>query len=470
MKSIFIFRRDFRIYDNTAFIECYKKSESILPIFIFTPEQVVDNDYFSSNAFQFMLESLKELDNYLKAEFKSASGIRFFFGDNIKVLQSLLVDYSYNAVFFNIDYTPYARKRDLAISEFCTENGLSYFGIEDYLLSPIGTFLKADGTPYEKYTPFKNNAMAKAKNAVRKVDGFKFSENKIAKNVSSITKNEYYAKISDMDKYYSINPDLIVHGGRDNALAILKRIIDGEFINYENERNDLTRETTHLSAYIKFGCVSIREVYECISKSYGTGHSIISQLYWREFYYYLAYYIPRVLEGKSLKEKYDGIKWGNDIKSVNAWKKGETGFPAVDAGMREMNTTGFMHNRARLITSGILIKILNCDWRIGEKYFARMLVDYDPVVNNGNWQWSSGSGADSQPYFRILSPWKQAIDNDSECIYIKKWIPELKDMTKKDILKWNEYKGKSKYQKPIVDYEKMRKDIMVVYKTGFGDK
>jgi deoxyribodipyrimidine photo-lyase len=138
--------------------------------------------------------------------------------------------------------------------------------------------------------------------------------------------------------------------------------------------------------------------------------------------------------------------------------------------MRQMNETGFMHNRARLITSGTLIKILQCDWRIGEKYFAQMLVDYDPMVNNGNWQWSSGSGADSQPYFRILSPWKQAIDNDGDCVYIKKWIPELRDLSKKDILKWNEYKGeKIEYVKPIVDYEKMRKEIVEIYKKGFEE-
>jgi len=413
-----------------------------------------------------MLESLKELDSYLKTEFKTE--LTYFFGDNIKVLQSLLVNYSYNAIFFNMDYTPYARKRDLAISTFCSENALSYFALEDYLLSPIGTFLKSDGKPYEKYTPFKNNAIAK--NAVKKVDGYKFTENKIIKNIVSIGKNEYYVKITDLDKYYKINPDLIINGGRKRALEILKTIKEGKFVNYENERNDLTRETTHLSAYIKFGCISIREVYECIVKLYGVRNNIISQLYWREFYYYLGYYIPKVMEGKSLKEKYDGIQWENNIKNVNAWKKGETGFPVVDAGMREMNTTGFMHNRARLITSGILIKILNCDWRIGEKYFARMLVDYDPIVNNGNWQWSSGSGADSQPYFRILSPWKQAIDNDGECIYIKKWISELKDLSKKDILKWMDYKGKNKYPKPIVNYEKMRKDIIVIYKNGFGDK
>jgi deoxyribodipyrimidine photo-lyase len=199
---------------------------------------------------------------------------------------------------------------------------------------------------------------------------------------------------------------------------------------------------------------------------------LIDQLLWREFYYYLAYYFPRVLQGKSLKEQYDGIKWNNDPKIFEAWTNGNTGFPGVDAGMREMNSTGYMHNRARLITSGILIKILNIDWRLGEKYFARTLIDYDPSVNNGNWQWSSGSGADSQPYFRIMSPWKQVIDNDPDCEYIKKWIPELADVPVKDILNWGKsytkYKN-IKYPKPIVDYEVMRKEIVDVYKKGIYD-
>ena len=275
-----------------------------------------------------------------------------------------------------------------------------------------------------------------------------------------------------MNKYYSINNKIASKGGRENALKILNSKSMQKFINYPTQRNDLSTASTHLSAYIKFGCVSIREVYYSILKSFDINHTLIDQLYWREFYFYLAYYFPRVLQGKSLKEQYDGIKWDNNMKIFESWKKGETGFPAVDAGMREMNETGFMHNRARLITSGILIKILNIDWRMGEKYFATKLVDYDPIVNNGNWQWSSGSGADSQPYFRIMSPWKQAIDNDPDCLYIKKWIPELKDIPNKDIHNWGKsytkYKN-IKYSKPIVDYEFMRKDIVRIYKEGLYD-
>lgn len=457
MKSIFIFRRDFRIVDNTGLIECCRRSSKIYPIFIFTPTQIEKNEYFSSNSFQFLLESLHELDQEIGIRFKS--NIQYFYGDNVEVLEKLLTKIKYDAIFFNKDYTKYAVHRDKEIIDFCNKNSKKCVLVEDYLLSPLGTYLKQDGTPYEVYGPFKKHAKTIK---VPKPDNYKFNDVEIS---FPVVKSEM--TLADLDDKYVYNPDNLVRGGRTNALKILKNM--KKFVNYGEERNNLMTPTTHLSAYIKYGCVSIREVYEKTFDLYGINHVLIDQLLWREFYYYLGYYIPRVLEGKSLKEKYDKIVWKNDPKIIEAWKSGVTGFPAVDAGMREMNKTGFMHNRGRLITSGILIKILNVDWRIGEKYFAQTLIDYDPIVNNGNWQWSSGSGADSQPYFRIMSPWKQAIDNDPNCDYIKKWIPELADVPNKDIFKWGETYSKYKstgYPKPIVDYSIMRKEIVEIYKKG----
>jgi len=453
MKSIFIFRRDFSLEDNLGFIDCYNNSSKILPIFIFTPEQIENNDYFSHNSFQFMIESLKELDNEFKTKYNSQ--IHFYYGENIKILKKLYKEYNFNSIYYNKDYTNYALKRDKSIKDFCSENKINCKDTENYLLSPIGTYLKTDGKEYLKYTPFKNNAK---KLKVDKPKNYHF------KDKSKFDKIKYIFNLSDLK--YKINENIAVHGGRKNALKILDNI--NNFKNYNNERNNLNTPTTHLSAYIKYGLVSIREVYHSILEKLDINSGLIDQLYWREFYFYLVYYNPRILEGKSLKEKYDKIKWENNMKIFKNWKEGKTGFPAVDAGMREMNETGFMHNRARLITSGILIKILKCDWRLGEKYFAQSLVDYDPTVNNGNWQWSSGSGADSQPYFRIMSPWKQAIDNDPDCEYIKKWIPELRNIPDKDILNWNKNYKKYKdiYIEPIVDYEKARKDIVEIYKNG----
>ena len=403
-----------------------------------------------------MLESLEELNDTLNKKYNSK--IHYYYGDNVDVLKNIYKKCNYDSIFFNMDYTPYAINRDKLIKEFCEENKIDCIIKEDYLLMPMGTFLKENDEVYQKYTPFKNNAK---KFDIMSPNNYKFNDNKFD-NI----KTTFH--IDKLNKYYVKNDEILVRGGRENAMNILKDM--NQFSNYVDIRNKLQMKTTHLSAYIKYGCVSIREVFHTVLKLFGINHGIIDQLLWREFYFYLAFYIPRVLEQKSLKPKYDDIKWENNLEIFEAWKNGNTGFPGVDAGMREMNKTGFMHNRARLITSGILIKILNCDWRLGEKYFATKLVDYDPSVNNGNWQWSSGSGADSQPYFRILSPWKQTLDNDPECEYIKKWIPELKNVNNKDIHNWDKNYSKYdvNYPKPIVDYNKMRKDIIEIYKKGIS--
>lgn len=440
MTSIFIFRRDYRLTDNIGFIECYKQSQQIIPIFIFTPEQVENNEYFSSNCFQFLLESLKELNE----EFAKNNGqIHYFYGNNIEILNQILENIEFDSIFFNMDYTLYAKKRDLEIQEFCLTNNKKYQPIEDYLLLPMGSYLKKDGKPYEVYTPFKNNAKLKK---VELPNNFKFTDLK-SKLVS--TPFDFSITIDYLDSYYTINENILLHGGRINALKILKKIDD--FENYADVRNTLILPTTHLSAYIKFGCVSIREVYNAIFKKFGIEHGLIEQLYWREYYYYLGNYFPHVLEGKSLREKYE-IEWNNDPILIEAWKNGLTGFPGVDASMRELNETGYMHNRGRLIVSDFFMKILKCDWRIAEKYFATHLIDYDPLVNNGNWQWIN-----NQPSFRIMSPWKQIIRFDKDCVYIKKWIPELRNVNPKDILSWDKSTVKTNYPKPIVDYDIMRK-------------
>jgi deoxyribodipyrimidine photo-lyase len=452
-KSIFIFRRDFSIIDNISFINCYNNSNKILPIFIFTPTQITSkNKYFSSNSFQFMIESLEWLNNELENKYNSK--LHFYYGENIDVLNKLLKKYNFNSIYYNLDYTNYAKNRDIEIKEFCEKNNIKVFIYENYLLNKIGTYLKEDKTEYEKFTPFKINAMKfpVSKPIIKKYNKIKFD------------KINYSLKLKDFNKFYTYNNKLALNGGRDNALNILKNI--KQFKDYDKIRNILTHNTTNLSPYIKFGCVSIREVYYSFIKNLGKNNGLITQLFWREFYYYLVYYNSRILLGKSLKEKYNKIKWKNNKIYFKSWCNAKTGFPIVDAGMRELNETGYMHNRARLITSNVLIKILNCDWRLGEKYFSNKLVDYDPSVNNGNWQWSSGSGADSQPFFRIMSIKRQTENFDPECLYIKKWIPELSNVPPNDIINWDTQYIKYKninYPKPIVNYIQMRKEILKVY-------
>ena len=468
MKSIFIFRRDFRIIDNLGLIECFNNSEKVLLVFIFTPEQIIKNKYFSSNSFQFLIESLEDLNKTLE---KYNTKVHYYFGENVEILKKIKNEdeYEYDKVYCNKDFTPYAIKRDEKINNYLQSENKELILVEDYLLANMGTFCKKDESAYQKYTPFWKNSW----NFTIKKENTSFTINKkkciTIENIDE-NKNKNYFTIEKLSKYYTINPNIMVHGGRKNALKILNHICN--FQSYEECRNILDYETTHLSSYIKYGTVSIREVYYKIANKFGKKCTLISQLFWREFYFYIGYYFPRVLQGKSLKEKYDKIIWENNPKYIQAWKNGTTGYPVVDASMRQMNKIGFMHNRGRLITSAILIKILKCDWRIGEEYFASKLIDYDPLVNNGNWGWSAGSGVDAQPYFRIFNPWLQSEKFDKNCLFIKEWIPELNTVPNKEIHKWSKYYQDYKninYPKPINNYEEARKEIVNLYKKALYD-
>ncbi len=467
MKSIFIFRRDYRTDDNIGFIECLKASDSVLPIFIFTPEQSnkKENKYFSDNSFQFLVESLKELDSELP------NGLLFFQEENVKVLKEIKKHFDYNAIYCNRDYTPYAIHRDDEIRKYCDNENIDFHNeFEDYLLMPMGTFLKNDGNPYTKYTPFKNNAYKFNFPKPIKCNATLLKKCISNKNIKSSSK--YIANNEDIQKLYIENPNIIYHGGRKEGLKHLSKMND--FKNYENERNVLSKQTTLLSAFINFGCVSIRECFWTIADKLNKKHGLNNQLLWREFWYYIGFYFPHVINfkgnNKPMWPEYEKIDWKNSKKVFEAWCIGKTGFPAVDAGMRELNTTGYMHNRARLITSGVLVKNFGIDWKWGETYFSQKLVDINAPVNNGNWQWSASTGENKGEYYRIMNPWTQSEKFDKNAEYIKKWIPELKDVPPKDIHNWGECYTKYKdidYPKPIVTYDSnMRKEIMDMYKKS----
>ena len=242
------------------------------------------------------------------------------------------------------------------------------------------------------------------------------------------------------------------------------RIAAKNIAHYAQTRNDLAKPTSQLSAYIKFGNVSIREVY----KAFRSKRDFIRQLFWRDFYAGVLYAFPRVL-GHSLKPKYDKIKWHHNERWFQAWCRGETGIPIVDASQRQLLHTGWTHNRGRMISSSILIKILLIDWRKGERFYAENLVDYDVASNNAGWQWSSGGGSDAQPFFRYFNPYLQSENYDSDCEYIKRWIPELKDVPSKDIHDWENtwmnYK-ECGYPKPIVNYAEQKEISIKMYKDA----
>jgi deoxyribodipyrimidine photo-lyase len=452
-ESVFIFRRDLRLDDNTTLIKACTESDKVYPIFIMNPEQLTDkNSYKSNNSIQFMHESLNELKSLTKNK------ITFFYGSDLKVLDEIIKSNSkhISKIYSNLDYTPFAKQRDQDITDFCKNNNLEYIQSEDYTLTPLDSVKTDSGTPYTKYTPYHNKA---AKLEVHKPVTF---SKKLIEKLDKLTKTKYTVEINELEKHYTPNPNMNVNGGRSLGLEILKK--SKEFNNYVKNRNDLTYKTTFLSGYIKFGCVSLREVYY----SFKHNSSFINELYWHDFYAQAIYFNPKVLKGKSMDERFDKIKWTGTITLFNKWCNGETGFPVVDAAMKQLNETGFMHNRARMIVASFLVKTLLCNWRWGEKYFAQKLLDYDPCSNVGGWLWSAGGGFDSQPYFRIFNPWTQSEKFDKNAEYIKKWVPELKDIPAKDIHLWNEtyvkYSEITKYPAPCVDYSANRVKALETYK------
>ena len=452
--GLFIFRRDLRIIDNNGLNLLNEKCKNIFTIFIFTPEQVGSgNKYKSDNSVQFMIESLENLSKQIS---KSGGHLYTFYGHNDKIVADCIKALNINIVCFNLDITPYAKERDEKIIKLCEHMKTYVMYDYDYYLHQPGTIVNGSGEPYQKFTPYYNTALKKKIDSPagpRKIH-FKRSESHIPNKISLE---------QAFNKFTKENPDILVHGGRPEAIKTLKTAVRTQ-THYPKTHNELDKQTTQLSAYLKFGCISIREAYKALHGK----RDIIRQLIWRDFYANILYSFPHVL-GHAMKQKYNKVHWHHNNNWFKAWCDGDTGFPVVDAGMRQLNVTGYMHNRARLIVASFLTKTLLIDWREGEEYFASKLTDYDPASNNGNYQWVAGTGADSQPYFRIFNPWRQTEEWDPDCKYIKNWVPELANVPEKDILKWEtewvNYKD-IKYPKPICNYEEQKNKALKMYKDA----
>lgn len=458
-RGLFIFHRDLRIYDNAGLNHAADSCDTLYTCFIFTPEQVTSkNEYKSNNSVQFMIESLVGLNNDIK---NKGGELLCFFGNPHNVLKHLIEKLDITSVFFNRDYSPYAIQRDSEATTLCDKYDVDCQPYSDYYLYEPGTVLvESSKNAYKKYTPFYNAVITKSVDSPVIKRKFPFE----------IIKNDlkYTILLKDaMSRFVKINPNILVHGGRNNAKDKLFTALRDQDV-YDTTRDLFKCKTTHLSAYIKFGCVSIREVYHSFKKQFGLDHGLIRELIWREFFAHVLYGYPEVV-GKSYQSKYRSLKWSQSETNMEKWKKGETGFPIVDAAMREMNTTGYMHNRGRMTTASFLIKTLLIDWRVGEQYFAQKLTDYDIASNNGNWQGISGTGVDMKPYFRDMNPWIQSYKFDINAEYIKKWVPELKEVDASDIHKWHDtysdakYKGVN-YPKPIVDYSTQKEKMLEMYK------
>lgn len=438
--SLFVFRRDLRLEDNTGLIRACSLSENVIPsFFLYNDLLDPDSDKFRPNLIQFMYESLADLSGQL--EHKGAK-LNIFYGKSLlKEFEKTVKENEIEAVFVNEDYTPYAIRRDSRLRDICRENGIDFHSCFDYLLTGPGDVLTREGKPYKVFTPFFKAASL-------------FSIDEPSKNNYKNYKylNGNKKDLTPLGGLFEKNQYLSQKGGRSEALPKLKKI--KKLNNYKDIRNfPYVDGTTGLSAHIKFGTVSTREVYWSVRKQLGKDSQLIMELFWRDFYAHLSYFFPYVF-GHSFNPKYENIEWEGDKQKFNAWCQGETGFPIIDAGMRQLNTTGWMHNRVRMIVASFLTKDLHIDWRWGEKYFASKLVDYDPCSNNGGWQWAASTGADAQPYFRIFNPWRQQEKYDPEAKYIKIWVPELKSLSAVEI--HNPEKGSlfaSDYPSPIIDHK-----------------
>jgi deoxyribodipyrimidine photo-lyase len=457
--GLFLFHRDLRLTDNTGFLDACSKCHKVYCCFVFTPEQISSkNDYRSKNAIQFMLESLEDLENQIK--FKGGE-LLCFYGNTTKIIGILIQQMKIDAVFFNRDFSPYAVKRGAFIAEKCKSLHIPcIMGANDYYLYEPGSIRTSGGGYYKKFTPFYDYVLPKKVELPKELT---ISSKKIGVFGGSLDK-DILVQLSDIFSKFigKRNTEILVIGGRKMGKKQLAQSLISQS-HYSEKRDQFSYSTSRLSAYLKFGCLSVREVYYAFKQKYGVHCEFIRQMIWRDFFAHLLFGYPN-----SLTDKYGPFRWSNNPRFIEAWKTGNTGFPIVDAAMRELNHTGYMHNRGRMMVAQCLIKILLVDWKIGEQYFAEKLTDYDPASNNGNWASIFGRGLYSSPFFRVMNPWIQSAKFDRDCEYIKKWIPELADVSTKDIHRWETAYEKYKnvdYPAPITDYGEQKEKFIRLYQS-----
>ncbi len=470
--GLVIITREFRTTDHTALYEAAKVCDKIVPLFIFDPKQYDEhkNKYFSERSFNILKSAVAEMQYILDDKMAILAGT---FLDQLKEVINHLRP---TMVFMTKDYTAFAQSRETDVSIYCKHVGIQFVAVHDHLL-----FLSPK--PYKKFTPFYKLALQEPVR-LPKLTNIK-AKLHITADLAKATKH-----LPDALKGKIINL-------RKQALRHLDYASMAEY--YKDDLN----ESARLSTYLKYGIISVREVYHAYYKDGkhgghdGAGETavedegddeqdekkggkgkriklkaadVIRQLYWRDFYYQLAWYNPHVFTGP-LQTKYKAIPWEENREHITHWMRGTTGVPIVDAGMRHLNAEGWISNRMRLIVSCYLVKVIGANWQLGERYFAMQLEDYDPAVNNGNWQWVASTGADSQPYIRTFNPSLQSKAHDPEALYIKKWVPELKQLTPQEIHKYAQYfevlqqKYNLKYPKPILDFDERKKVIINWYKN-----
>ena len=443
-KSLFIFRRDLRIQDNIGLTESLQNSKEVIPCFIYD-ENIIKKLKDSKFRWSFLNESLLELDRELK---KKGTSLQILEGKPEKIIDKIIKRHKLDAVFLNTDFTNYSQRRDEKIFQVCKKNKIAFHSTLDFLLHNPNEIKTNEGSPYTIYSFFYKKAR-------------QFPVKKIIKNIK---KNYSKEVISDNQIKKSEIKNNEIRGGRKEALKILKNL--DKFRDYDKVRDfPGLNQTTMLSAHNKFGTVSVREVHKEIKEVLGSDHTIMGEIYWREFFSHILFHFPYA-QKTTFRKKFQKIPWSESKESFKKWSEGETGFPIVDAGMRQLNQTGFMHNRVRMVVASFLTKDLHMDWRLGEKYFEEKLIDHDPAVNSGNWQWAASTGCDSVPYFRIFNPWRQQERFDLNCDYIKKWVPELEKIEPKVIHKlWEKFPTNLEYPKPMLTHKIEAEKTKLIFKS-----
>ena len=459
MTSIFLHRRDLRIEDNQGLIKSLNENSETIPIFIFTQSQTIDNKYASNNSLQFMVQSLIELQQSYN---KINRSLHLFYGDDISVFEQILEKWNIKCVYWNKDYTPYAKYRDFKLTQYLKKKNIQTISVHDYTLLPIDNIHPKNGKYYRIFSPFYKKVQSLSNNIPQPI--LNISNLDKLKNIEhlDIELNE-----QDMNSFFKYNKHLLIHGGRSFGLKHLHSLDSLEY----NKQKSLIQNSSHLSPYIKFGNISIREAYSKGFQVYGKNSDFIKQLIWHDFYVSLINSLPVKDTIGDGNYKHLIIPWDNNPSYFKAWTEGTTGFPIIDAGIRQMLKTGWMHNKCRMIVANFLSLLLNVNWKWGEYFFAIHLVDYDLALNNGNWQWSTQVGIDNPRFYpRIFNPWTYSAKHDPEAIYIKKWIPELSNIPPKHIHKWNfysnNYKDKITYPSPIIDYSLQRKNAIERYRNS----
>ena len=429
--TVFWFRRDLRLDDNVGLHEALKGDHAVLPIFIFDSD-ILEKLPEDDARVTFIHDTLQDIQSTLKEKHKSS--IAMFHGKPIDIFKHLVDSYDIGSVYTNHDYEPYAKARDEKVASFLSEKHIEFKTFKDQVVFEKSEIVKKDGNPYMVYTPY----MKLWKATFRALDFKGFSSEMVLKNLISTT---------DLP-----NLSLLDIGFIKSQQEIKPYLVTSSLIqDYEATRNFPSQDSTSkLGPHLRFGTVSIRKM---VKKAIAEKNEIFWQeLIWREFFTQILWHFPHT-KNDSFKAKYDRIEWRNNETEFKAWCEGKTGYPLVDAGMRQLNETGFMHNRVRMLVGSFLCKHLLIDWRWGEAYFAEKLHDYDMASNVGNWQWVAGCGVDAAPYFRIFNPTTQIQKFDKDLNYIQQWVPDFQELT---------------YPMPIVDHKFARERCLETYKTALN--